>query len=224
MALSNASTSRSTSASDEQSVGEFEATNGACMSSVLEIKLSSLVRVEVDTVSLLITNMSGDQLLHIDDVAAHVRMHPQLDDVSSFLELHEHKLGGPWPRLELVMLDARESGDDVPEEDNYSACPESVLRENRGFLDEVQRCGELVWADSDVTIGGLVGCLPTGVRLEIRLAVILRTDRYRLEYHTDGLVNGVVAAHGAVIIENERVGAYLTFGPVLEKVGTGTGR
>ena len=108
MALSNASTSRSTSASDEQSVDEFEATNGARMSSALEIKLSSLVRVEVDTVSLLITNMSGDQLLHIDDVAAHVRMHPQLDDVSSFLELHENKFGGPWPRLELVMLDARE--------------------------------------------------------------------------------------------------------------------
>ena len=154
--------------------------------SSLEIK--KLFSLHVDTVSLLITNMSGEQLLRIDDVAAHVRMHPYLLDVPAFLEFHEHKLGGPWPRLELVMLDARESGDDVPEQDRGRAgrVPESVLREDCHFLHEISRCAELVWADSDVTIGGLVGCLPVGVRLEIRLAVMVRTDRFRLEYHPDG--------------------------------------
>ena len=142
-----------------------------------------------DMVSLVITDFSGKELLQIDDIASHVRAHPQLDDrqktcwrnfvdVDDFLELHEAELGDLAPRMELVALDVQEDLDEEPSE-----MPKDVLRPMDPLLDEVDRCAQLVRDRSDVRVrGGFVGCIPVGLTLEMRLAAVVRKDRYQLHY------------------------------------------
>ena len=139
-----------------------------------------------DIISLVITDFSGKELLRIDDIVSHVRalQRHRLQTywhniiVSDFLELHEAELGDLAPRMELVALDVQEDLDEEPSE-----MPKNVLRPMHPLLDEVNRCAQLVRDRSDVRVrDGFVGCIPVGLTLEMRLAAVVRKDRYQLHY------------------------------------------
>ena len=142
-----------------------------------------------EIISLVITDFSGKELLRIDDIVSHVRalQRHRLQTywhniiVSDFLELHEAELGDLAPRMELVALDVQEDLDEEPSE-----MPKDVLRPMDPLLDEVDRCAQLVRDRSDVRVrGGFVGCIPVGLTLEMRLAAVVRKDRYQLHYRPE---------------------------------------
>ena len=60
--------------------------------------------LDYDSIVVRITKMSGDEMMYISDFFAHIEAHPDITNFAQFLEVHEHELGGPAPRLELMLL------------------------------------------------------------------------------------------------------------------------
>ena len=138
-----------------------------------------------DSVSLQITALSGKVVLNVPDLLRHARK----EGLQNFWGLiHHHKVAfepAPWPRIELILLDvdpnvadaataASDGGKHWRRRDEEEANPELVRCED-GIEEEILRCARIAAADS-VSVSGFVGCLPVGVRLELRMTAVVRDD------------------------------------------------
>ena len=132
--------------------------------------------LDYDSIALRITKMSGDERMYIPDFSAHIQAHPNITNFAQFLDVHEQELGGPAPRLELMLLDLSEDESEV----------DPVLDPLRDVGELMKECARSVRKNSEVTVEQIIGCIPVGVHIEIRMAVVVRNDLFTLKVNSDG--------------------------------------
>ena len=63
-----------------------------------------------------------------------------------------------------------------------------VLDPLRDVAELMEECARGLRKNSDVTVEQIIGCIPVGVHIEIRMAVVVRNDLFTLKANSDGLV------------------------------------